>query len=656
MLGWEPVAAARPDDDGDVIRAHLGPPPTRRDIEALSSLLDEDEDDHERAEENLSWHDPASSAFTPRHAHGETVQHGGPAANSPAALRKAMWSGSGADALAHATGATAGAPWPLPAEGELPIGVGPTAGGETVDVGALARQHVDGQTMVALEQLQTEQVDAYTLVEAIAAWGRIESLAAYHKRLLAHELARRPQAPSRTGHLPPNEASRPVASAEIAFRLGATRQHARTLIDAGAAMTDGAGMIAGDALRAGVINAAKADLLIERTNHLPGELALAVQDEVLTGGGPMRTLPQMRRAVERAVAKVDPEGFAERHNRARRARCVSAPQILPDGMANTRITWSAVDAIAFHTALESAARTAKSAGDERTLANLRADAVATMAHTALASGHIGPCPTCTSGHDTTDTKPAPKTEAPSTSATTADVDRAPRTDQPAQPRVSADGNEATGGNEDASGTASVNTDDPCVAQNGNPTGNVKTHSEPSASEAAETPANKARASNTGTALPDGDQPGSEDCTGESISGPALVEHPRSEHPSKHHGEPNASEPQAAGKPPGSHPHDPGEHEPAPRGPDPDEGVEPGDDAEQPQDVSPEAATCTHSQIRLTPFPLGTVGGAKAQIRITVPLSALMGADEEAADLEGRSEEHTSELQSRGHLVCRLLLE
>src|SRR5690625_3424744 len=27
-----------------------------------------------------------------------------------------------------------------------------------------------------------------------------------------------------------------------------------------------------------------------------------------------------------------------------------------------------------------------------------------------------------------------------------------------------------------------------------------------------------------------------------------------------------------------------------------------------------------------------------------------------ADQQGRSEEHTSELQSRGHLVCRLLLE
>src|SRR5690625_6240061 len=32
------------------------------------------------------------------------------------------------------------------------------------------------------------------------------------------------------------------------------------------------------------------------------------------------------------------------------------------------------------------------------------------------------------------------------------------------------------------------------------------------------------------------------------------------------------------------------------------------------------------------------------------------ADREAEDAEERSEEHTSELQSRGHLVCRLPLE
>src|SRR5690625_3771420 len=37
-------------------------------------------------------------------------------------------------------------------------------------------------------------------------------------------------------------------------------------------------------------------------------------------------------------------------------------------------------------------------------------------------------------------------------------------------------------------------------------------------------------------------------------------------------------------------------------------------------------------------------------------SVIALADALCAALEGRSEEHTSELQSRGHLVCRLLLE
>src|SRR5690625_7081665 len=44
----------------------------------------------------------------------------------------------------------------------------------------------------------------------------------------------------------------------------------------------------------------------------------------------------------------------------------------------------------------------------------------------------------------------------------------------------------------------------------------------------------------------------------------------------------------------------------------------------------------------------------------VPLLGLVVVAEGDLDamalLEGRSEEHTSELQSRGHLVCRLMLE
>src|SRR5690625_6420425 len=39
-----------------------------------------------------------------------------------------------------------------------------------------------------------------------------------------------------------------------------------------------------------------------------------------------------------------------------------------------------------------------------------------------------------------------------------------------------------------------------------------------------------------------------------------------------------------------------------------------------------------------------------------PLADHHRCDQEPVDVDQRSEEHTSELQSRGHLVCRLLLE
>src|SRR3989449_7616318 len=44
-----------------------------------------------------------------------------------------------------------------------------------------------------------------------------------------------------------------------------------------------------------------------------------------------------------------------------------------------------------------------------------------------------------------------------------------------------------------------------------------------------------------------------------------------------------------------------------------------------------------------------------ELRILQP-QASVHLEEKATGIEGRSEEHTSELQSRLHLVCRLLLE
>src|SRR5690625_5995480 len=43
-------------------------------------------------------------------------------------------------------------------------------------------------------------------------------------------------------------------------------------------------------------------------------------------------------------------------------------------------------------------------------------------------------------------------------------------------------------------------------------------------------------------------------------------------------------------------------------------------------------------------------------RVPVPVSKCRITGLHDKDVEVRSEEHTSELQSRGHLVCRLLLE
>src|SRR3989449_6177196 len=51
---------------------------------------------------------------------------------------------------------------------------------------------------------------------------------------------------------------------------------------------------------------------------------------------------------------------------------------------------------------------------------------------------------------------------------------------------------------------------------------------------------------------------------------------------------------------------------------------------------------------------GDVGGAVIDLAVEHDAAADPGADREADDV--RSEEHTSELQSRLHLVCRLLLE
>src|SRR5438309_3204456 len=60
--------------------------------------------------------------------------------------------------------------------------------------------------------------------------------------------------------------------------------------------------------------------------------------------------------------------------------------------------------------------------------------------------------------------------------------------------------------------------------------------------------------------------------------------------------------------------------------------------------------------RSTLFPYTTLFRSGGRPRLPVPRRALAGGHRLARLRPARSEEHTSELQSQFHLVCRLLLE
>lgn len=253
--------------------------------------------------------------------------------------------------------------------------------------------------MGELEGLPADLVDSdLDAVEMVAHWSRLEAHCAERKRRAAAAVARRTsmaEGLARLGGLGVRSHEANIAGDELSIRLGIGPIAARALIRSGRAF-DGIAFPTGDALAAGVIDARKADLIVTGVEDLPVDAALEVQEKVLSKAAHLPT-GRLRRELAKARAAVDPEHFEQRCQAAVAARRVDEPRVLADGMASIYAVLPAVGAIQLYRAVDAAARSAKTSGDERTLDQLRADALVLMGETAVQTGWIGPAP----GHATT---------------------------------------------------------------------------------------------------------------------------------------------------------------------------------------------------------------------------------------------------------------
>ncbi|MGH3821471.1 MAG: DUF222 domain-containing protein [Pseudonocardiaceae bacterium] len=143
------------------------------------------------------------------------------------------------------------------------------------------------------------------------------------------------------------------------------------------------------ALAAGRITLCKARIIAEQAGQLTLDHASAVETRVLDRAT-TQTPGQLRRSVRRAVAKTDPAALRRRHEAAKRERGVSYWE-LPDGMAMVSACLPAGEAVGVYGVLDEYARATGGAGDDRTLAARRADALVDLVCGSVGYPSAGTC-------------------------------------------------------------------------------------------------------------------------------------------------------------------------------------------------------------------------------------------------------------------------
>uniref|UniRef100_UPI002852BDF9 DUF222 domain-containing protein n=2 Tax=Actinomyces oris TaxID=544580 RepID=UPI002852BDF9 len=91
----------------------------------------------------------------------------------------------------------------------------------------------------------------------------------------------------------------------------------------------------------------------------------------------------MGRDIERALMEVDPAGHAERVRVNVSRRCVTRPRPVGEGVSQIRLVLPTMDALLLDATLDAIAASARACGEQRTLVQLRADALGAMALSTL---------------------------------------------------------------------------------------------------------------------------------------------------------------------------------------------------------------------------------------------------------------------------------
>ena len=247
----------------------------------------------------------------------------------------------------------------------------------------------EGHRVVSVEEAGASEImglGARGLGELAAACHRLATWASWGEALAAACLTSCGELSSHPGQWGPDGRVSSVVGYEerrfnttclLSARLGVSRSRAGQIVDHGSALMD-TGFGPTEAMeRCGVLDAAKASLVTRRLEGVPAPVALAVQERVLPQA-PRRSVSQVGRDIERALMEVDPTGHAERVRVNQERRCVTRPRPAGEGMSQIRLVLPTMDALLLDATLDAIAASARAAGEQRTPAQLRADAITAM--------------------------------------------------------------------------------------------------------------------------------------------------------------------------------------------------------------------------------------------------------------------------------------